>query len=191
MESGDDGHALALIRPVVHALLPPGLGQRFIAEPCPCLADEFHGVQGCLAALARDAIQRRDLLPETPIRPHFARTQQHIHMGVVGHPVDSQVHPDAEGIRQPLREPFRQRGFLDAAEASRQGRIQRPRRHRVSPPVMGFHAIPECFPLNRGTPAGQDQRQRGHVLLAAVVRRDPDPLIRHPGRGTVRGCEDR
>ena len=190
VESRDEGHALACIAAMVHALLPPGLGQGCIGHPCPGLADEFQGVHGGLGSLLGDAIQRRDLLPEA-IRPHFARGQQHIHMGIPSHPVDPHIHADMECIRQPVREPFRQRGLLLAREASRQGRVQRSRRHRISPLVVVLHRIPERFTLHRGTPAGQDQGQRGHILLAGVVRDMPRPLIHHPRGRPVSGCQDR
>jgi len=191
VESGDERHTLALIRPVVHALLPPGFRQGVVDHPRPCLADEFHGVDGGLAALGRDAIQRRDLLPETPIRPHFAGRQQHVHMVVPGLPVDADIHPHMEGIRQPAGEPFRQRGFLVAGEAMRQRCVDLAGRHGVLASVMLLHAIPERGAVHGRAAIGQDQGKRSHILLAPVVRDEPGPVVHHPGCRPVGGCHDR
>lgn len=75
VEAGDEGHALAGIAAMVHALHLPGLSQRLVDQPRPRLADEFQGVDGTLAALDRDAIQGRDLLSQGAIWLHFARAQ--------------------------------------------------------------------------------------------------------------------
>lgn len=101
-------------------------------------------------------------------------------MRVVGHPVDPHVHADMEGFRQPMREPFRQRGLLLPREASGQGCVQRSGRHGVASLVVGLHGIPERGAVHRGTPAGQDQGQRGHVLLLGVVRDMAGPMVHHP-----------
>lgn len=191
VEAGLERHALPRIAPMVHALLSPGLGQGFIGHPSPHLPDDLNGVQGALVALVGDTIQGADLLSQTPIRLHFARRQEHVEVVVPGLPVDPDVHPDMEGICQPVREPFRQGGFLVAAEPTRQSRVKLTCRHGLPSPVVGFHGIPERGSVRRGTAAGQNQGKRGNVLLAGVVRHKPRSEVHHPGPGPVGTGRDR
>jgi len=185
VEAGLERHALALIGPVVHPLLPARLGQSLVAQPRPHGPDEFHGIREGPVPLDRDGVQLADLLTQRSIRQDRVAGHQDVQMGVVRLAVEADVHPDAKGIRQPAPEPLGQRGFLDPAEPSRQGRIDLTRHHGVPAPMVGLHGIPEGLALHRGAPSGQDQGERGDVGLEAVVRHQAGPRIHHPGPGPV------
>lgn len=158
MKSRLERYPLALVAPVVHLVSRPAcLHQGFIAQFGPFGADDLHGVWGGLVPLPRDGIQGANLLPEAAICQHGIARQQDVQMVVVRLPMEADVHGDLEGIRQPLPEPLSQGGFLVAAEAVRQGRIDLSGHHRIPPPVVRLHAIPEGLPLLRGGACWKDE----------------------------------